>query len=156
MTARSIPEGFYSVTPYLSIKGAKAALEFYKNAFGAVEAFRLETPAGEIGHADIVIGNSHIMLSEPCEDSAMPSPDALGGSTIGIYLYVEDVDASFSRAIKAGAEIVTPVDDQFYGDRMGTLRDPFGHVWFLATHQEDLSRAEIESRAAAMFGAEGA
>jgi len=156
MTARSVPEGFHSVTPYLSIKGAKEAIEFYKNGFGAVEAFRLPTPTGEIAHADIVIGDSHIMLSEPCEESAMPSPEALGGSTIGIYLYVEDVDAMFSRAVDAGAEIVKPVEDQFYGDRMGTLKDPFGHVWFISTHKEDLSLEEIQARAAAIFGAEGA
>ena len=156
MTANPVPEGFHSVTPYLSIKGAKDAIEFYKNAFGAVEAFRLPTPTGEIGHADIVIGNSHIMLSEPCEESPMPSPEALGGSTIGIYLYVENVDALFSRAVKAGAAIVKPVEDQFYGDRMGTLKDPYGHVWFIGTHKVDLSLEEIQARAAAMFGAEGA
>jgi PhnB protein len=156
MTAQAVPEGFHSVTPYLSIKGAKEAIEFYKNAFGAVEAFRLPTPTGEIAHADIVIGNSHIMLSEPCEESPMPSPEALGGSTIGIYLYVEDVDALFSRAVESGAAIVKPVEDQFYGDRTGTLKDPYGHVWFVGTHKEDLSLEEIQARAEAMFGAEGA
>ena len=155
MAAQPVPEGFHSITPYLSIKGAKEAIEFYKKAFGAVEAFRLPTPNGEIAHADLVIGDSHIMLSEPCEESPMPSPEALGGSTIGMYLYVEDVDALFSQAVEAGAAIVKSVDDQFYGDRMGTLRDPYGHVWFVGTHKEDLSLEEIQARAAAMFGAGG-
>ena len=136
MTAKPVPEGFHSVTPYLSIKGAKEAIEFYKNAFGAVEAFRLPTPTGEIAHADIVICGSHIMLSEPYEESPIPSPEALGGSTIGIHLYEDDVDAVFTQAVEAGAAIVKPVEDQFYGDRMGTLKDPYGHIWFIGTHKD--------------------
>lgn len=154
MTAKPIPEGFHSVTPYLSIQGAKQAIEFYKQAFGANEVFRLPTPAGDIAHAEILIGDSRLMLSEPCEESPIPSPAALGGSTIGIHLYVEDVDAVFSRALDAGAKVMKPVEDQFYGDRMGTLKDPFGHVWFIGTHKENLTPQEIQDRAAAMFGAE--
>jgi PhnB protein len=156
MTAKPVPEGFHSVTPYLSIKGAKEAIVFYKQAFGAVEVSRLQTPTGDIGHAEMVIGDSHIMMSEPCEESPIPSPDELGGSTIGIHLYVEDVDAIFTRAIDAGATILKHLEDQFYGDRMGTLRDPFGHVWFIGTHKEDLTPEEIEKRAVAMFSSENA
>ncbi len=156
MTAKPIPEGFHSVTPYLSIKGAKEAIEFYKKAFGAVEVFRLPTPTGDIGHAEIVIGDSHIMMSEPCDESPIPSPEALGGSTIGIHLYVEDVDAVFTRAIESGATMLKPVEDQFYGDRMGALKDPFGHVWFIGTHKEDLTSEDIQKRAAVMFGSENA
>jgi PhnB protein len=156
MTAKPIPEGFHSVTPYLSIKGAKNAIEFYKQAFSAVELFRLPTPTGDIGHAEILIGDSHIMMSEPCDESPIPSPEALGGSTIGIHLYVEDVDAVFSQAVKSGATILKAVEDQFYGDRMGTLKDPFGHVWFIGTHTEDLTPEEIQKRAMEMFGSENA
>jgi PhnB protein len=118
--------------------------------------FRLPTPTGEIGHAEILIGDSHIMMSEPCEESPIPSPEALGGSTIGIYLYVENVDAVFSKAVESGATILKAVEDQFYGDRMGTLKDPFGHVWFIGTHKEDLSPEEIQKRAEALFGSENA
>lgn len=156
MTAKPIPKGYHSVSPYLSIKGAKEAIKFYKKAFGAVEVFRLPTPSGDIGHAEIVIGDSHIMMSEPCDESPIPSPEALGGSTIGIHLYVEDVDAVFTRAIESGATMLKPVEDQFYGDRMGALKDPFGHVWFIGTHKEDLTPEDIQKRAAVMFGSEDA
>lgn len=156
MATQPIPEGFHSATPYLSVKGAKEAIEFYKQAFAAVELFCLPTPTGEIGHAEILIGDSHIMMSEPCEESPIPSPEALGGSTIGIYLYVENVDAVFSKAVESGATILKAVEDQFYGDRMGTLKDPFGHVWFIGTHKEDLSPEEIQKRAEALFGSENA
>lgn len=152
MTARPIPDGYHTVTPYLSIKGAKEAIEFYKQAFGAVEIFRLPTPTGEIGHAEISVGDSRIMMSEPCDESPIPSPEALGGSTIGIHLYVDDVDALFAQAVEAGATPLKAVADQFYGDRLGTLRDPFGHVWFIGTHKEDLTPEQITERAAAMFG----
>lgn len=156
MMAKPIPEGFHSVTPYLSITGAKEAIEFYKQAFDAVEVFRLPTPTGDIGHAEMVVGDSRIMMSEPCEESPIPSPEVLGGSTIGIHLYVEDVDAVFSQAVDAGATILKTVEDQFYGDRMGTLKDPFGHVWFIGTHKEDLTPEDIQKRAAVMFGSEDA
>jgi PhnB protein len=151
MAIKSIPENYHSVTPYLSIKGATEALEFYKRAFNATEIFRLPTPNGEIGHADILIGNSHIMLSDPCEESPIPSPQVLGGSSVGLYLYVNDVDALFEQAIKAGAKEVKPVEDQFYGDRTGTLKDPFGHIWFLATHKEDLTPEEVNIRAETLY-----
>lgn len=156
MAAKPIPDGFHCVTPYLSIKGAKEAIEFYRQAFGAVEVFRLSTPTGDIGHAEMLVGDSHIMMSEPCEESPIPSPAALGGSTVAIHLYVNDVDTVFARAVDAGATVLKAVEDQFYGDRMGTIRDPFGHVWFLGTHKEDLTPEQIQKRAAAMFGSDNA
>lgn len=151
MTAKPIPDGYNTATPYLSISGAKDAIEFYKLAFGATEVFRLNNPTGDIAHAEIKIGDSLIMLSEPSEDSPMPSPDTLGGSTVAIHLYVEDVDAMFEQAIDAGALDIKSVEDQFYGDRMGTLKDPFGHIWFISTHKEDLTPEEIQHRAQAFF-----
>lgn len=151
MTTQSTPPGYRSVTPYLSIKGAARAIEFYKQAFGAVELFRLEKPNGEIGHAEIKIGDSSVMLADPCEAGAFKSPQSLGGSSIGLYVYVEDVDERVSRAVEAGAKIIEPVKDQFYGDRSGSLEDPFGHIWFFATHREDLSPEEINRRAENFF-----
>ncbi|MEE9396234.1 MAG: VOC family protein [Methylococcales bacterium] len=154
MPVEPIPQGFHSVTPYLSIKGAAEALEFYKRAFNATETFRLAAPSGEIGHADIMIGDSHIMLSDQCNESPIPSPQALNGSSVGLYLYVDDVDTLFAQAVNAGAKAVKPVEDQFYGDRTGTLEDPFGHIWFLATHKEDLTPEEISKRAETFFQTE--
>jgi len=151
VSVKPIPEGFHSVTPYLSVKGATEAIEFYKRAFNAAEVLRMPTPGGEIGHAEIMIGDSRIMMSDPCEESQIPNPQELGGSSVGLYLYVEDVDAIFAQAVKAGASEVRPVEDRFYGDRMGTLKDPFGHIWFLSTHKEDLTSEEIPKRAEALF-----
>jgi len=151
MSVKPILESFHNITPYLSIKGATQGIEFYKRAFNAAEVFRLPTPSGEIGHAELMIGDSRIMMSDPCEESPIPSPQALGGSSVGLHLYVDDVDATFEQAVKAGATAVKPVEDQFYGDRMGTLKDPFGHIWFLATHKEDLTPEEINKRAEALF-----
>ncbi len=150
MTVKPISDDYRTVTPYLSISSAKDAIEFYKLAFGATEIFRLNTPTGDIAHAEIKIGDSVIMLAEPCEDSPMPSPDTLGGSTVAVHLYVEDVDAMFEQAIDAGALDIKSVEDQFYGDRMGTLKDPFGHIWFVSTHIEDLTPEEIQQRAEAL------
>ncbi len=151
MTVNPIPDGYHTVTPYLSIKGAAAAIEFYKQAFNAIELSRLPMPNGEIGHAEIKIGESPIMLADPCEDFAFRNPISLGGSSVGLHVYVADVDALFAQAIAAGAKAIKPVQDQFYGDRTGTLEDPFGHVWFLATHKEDLTPEEINKRAEALF-----
>ena len=153
MTAKPIPDGYNTVTPYLTISGAKDAIEFYKLAFGATEVLRLNTPTGDIAHAEIKIGDSRIMLAESCPDSPMPSPDTLGGSTVAMHLYVEDVDVMFEQAIDAGALDIQSVEDQFYGDRMGTLKDPFGHIWFVSTHIEDLTPEEIQQRAEALFSA---
>ncbi|WAK02538.1 VOC family protein [Methylobacter sp. YRD-M1] len=154
MTVSPIPDGCHSITPYLCIKGATEAIEFYKRAFDADEVFRLVTPGGEIGHAEIRIGNSSFMLSEACSQSPLLSPQSQGGSSVGLYLYVEDVDAQFAKAVDAGAKVISPLLDQFYGDRTGVLKDPFGHVWYLASHTEDLSHEEISRRAEALFSAQ--
>lgn len=151
MTVKAIPDGYHSVTPYLSIKGAAEAIDFYKRAFGATELFRLVAASGEIGHAEIRIGDSTIMLADPCATGTFRSPRSLGGSSVGLHVYVEDVDARFAQAVNAGAKAVKPVQDQFYGDRTGTLEDPFGHVWFLATHKEDLTPEDINRRAEALY-----
>ena len=151
MAVKPIPDGYHSVTPYLMIQGASEAIEFYKQAFGATEVFRLAQPNGKIGHAEIRIGDSSIMLADPCEEGAFRNPRSLGGSSVGMHVYVEDVDAQFAQALRAGAKAVKPVQDQFYGDRTGTLEDPFGHIWFLAAHKEDIAPDEINRRAEALF-----
>lgn len=151
MSVKPIPDGYNSVTPYLSIKDAAEAIKFYKRAFGATELFRLLAPDGKIGHAEIRIGNSTIMLADPCEAGVFRNPQSLGGSSVALHVYVEDVDTQFAQAVSAGAKAVKPVQDQFYGDRTGTLEDIFGHVWFLASHKEDLTPEEIKQRADAFF-----
>jgi PhnB protein len=151
MTVSPIPDGYHNITPYLCIKGATEAIEFYKRAFDATEVFRLVTPGGEIGHAEIRIGDSSFMLSEACSQSPLLSPQSQGGSSVGLYLYVEDVNAQFAKAVDAGAKVISPLLDQFYGDRTGVLKDPFGHVWYLASRIEDLSHEEISRRAQALF-----
>jgi PhnB protein len=144
--AKAIPEGYHTVTPYLIVKGAARALEFYKKAFNAQELFRLEGPGGSVGHAEIQIGDSRIMLADEFPDMGARSPDTIGGSPVGLCLYVEEVDALFKQAIDAGGKQERPVADQFYGDRSGTLRDPFGHQWTIATHKEDVSPEEMKRR----------
>jgi PhnB protein len=151
MSVKPIPEGFHTATPYLAIKGAAAAIDFYKRAFGATERLRMNTPDGGVGHAEIVIGDSGIMLADECPESGFQSPATLGGSSFGLHLYVEDVDARFEQAVAAGATVLRPVQDQFYGDRLGALKDPYGHVWFVSTHKEDLAEEQIAERARAMF-----
>jgi PhnB protein len=148
-TVKPIPEGYHTVTPYLIIKGAAEALEFYKKAFGATELFRMEQPNGKIGHAEIKIGDSPIMLADEHLEMKHASPKTLGGSPVSLLLYVEDVDTVFNRAIKAGAEQQLPVEDKFYGDRSGSVVDPFGHLWHIATHKEDVAPEEMEKRMAA-------
>ena len=145
---KPIPEGYHSVTPYLCISGAVKALEYYKKAFGAIELFRMEHE-GKIGHAEIKIGDSPIMLADEFPEMGFVSPQTLGGSPVGIMIYVDDVDTVFKQAIDAGATEKKAVQDQFYGDRSGTLTDPFGHVWTVATHKEDVAPEEIEKRLAA-------
>ncbi len=147
-----MPDGYHTVTPYLYIKDAASAIEFYKQAFAATELMRLAEPDGKIGHAEIMIGDSHIMLSDEFPDMGYRGPQSLGGSTVGIHLYVEDVDALAGQAVAAGAKLVKPLQDQFYGDRNGSLEDPFGHVWYISTHKEDVSPEEIQRRVAAMSG----
>jgi PhnB protein len=151
MAVKTIPEGYHSVTPYLIINGAAAALDFYKKAFGAKELFRFPMPDGRIGHAEIKIGDSPIMLADEPHDEihrqlGHKAPKSLGGTTVGVMLYVDDVDAVAKQAVAAGAKEVRPVTDQFYGDRSGTFLDPFGHVWTVATHKEDVSSEEMQRR----------
>jgi PhnB protein len=146
------PEGYHTATPYLIIKGAAEALDFYKKAFSASELFRMADPkSNHIGHAEIKIGDSPIMLADEYPDMGFRSPKTLGGTPVSLMLYVEDVDAAAKQALAAGAKVIRPVQDQFYGDRSGTFEDPFGHVWTLATHKEDLTPEEIGKRAAAAF-----
>ncbi|PYS64996.1 MAG: glyoxalase [Acidobacteria bacterium] len=149
MAVKSIPEGYHSVTPYLIIKGAADAIEFYKKAFGATELFRFPAPDGKIGHAEIKIGDSPIMLADEFAEMGYKGPRALGGSPVSLMIYLEDVDTVFNRAVEAGASVKEAVQDKFYGDRTGTLTDPFGHVWHVATHKEDVSMEEMEERAKA-------
>jgi PhnB protein len=147
MPAKAIPEGYHTATPYLIIKGAAAALDFYKKAFGATELFRLAGPDGKIGHAEIRIGDSNIMLADEVPGMGYVSPQTLGGSPISLMLYVADVDKAFQQALAAGATTQRPVQDQFYGDRSGSLKDPFGHVWTISTHIEDIPPDEMRRRA---------
>ena len=149
MAVAPIPPGYASVTPYLIVRGAAQAIDFYRRAFGAVELFRLAGPDGTIGHAEIRIGNSPVMLADGM--GGYPDPLTLGGSAVSFMLYVPDVDAAFARAIAAGGTVKRPVADQFYGDRTGTLADPFGHVWSLGTHVEDVSPQEMDRRFQAMM-----
>ena len=144
---KPIPDGYHSVTPYLIIKGAADAIEFYKKAFSASELFRFPAPAGKIGHAELKIGDSPIMLADEFPEMGYKSPQSLGGSPVSLMIYVEDVDTIFKQAIAAGGKSQQAVQDKFYGDRSGTLEDPFGHVWHIATHKEDISLEEMERRA---------
>jgi PhnB protein len=146
---KPIPDGYHSVTPYLIIRNAANAIEFYKKAFGATELFRFGAPEGKIGHAEIKIGDSPIMLADEYPDMGYVSPQTLGGSPVSLMIYVEDVDTVFDRAVASGAEVQKPVEDKFYGDRSGTITDPYGHVWHIATHKEDISLEEMNKRAAA-------
>ena len=151
MTSRvkPIPEGYHTATPYLIVRDAARAIEFYKKAFGAQELMRMANPSGKIGHAEIKIGDSPIMLADEVPGMGYRSPESLGGSPVSLLLYVEDVDAVFNQAVAAGAKVQRPVADQFYGDRTGGVTDPFGHVWYVATHMEDVSPEEMRKRAAA-------
>jgi len=146
MAAKPVPDGYHTVTPYLVMQGAAKAIEFYKRAFGASELLRLAGPGGTIGHAEIKIGDSIIMLADEHPQMGYRGPQALGGTPVSILLYVKNVDALFAQAIAAGGKATRPVADQFYGDRSGTLTDPFGHVWTISTHKEDVSQEEIERR----------
>lgn len=144
-----VPEGYHAVTPYLIIKGAADAIEYYKKAFGATELFRMAQPDGRIGHAEIKIGDSPIMLADEFPEMKYVGPLSLGGTPVSILLYVDDVNTIFPQALAAGGTEQKPLQDQFYGDRSGTLKDPFGHVWTIATHTEDLTPEEMGKRAAA-------
>jgi PhnB protein len=145
-----IPSGYSGVTPYLIIRGAKGALDFYKKAFSAVELMRFPGPGGTIGHAEIKIGEGIVMLADEMPDTPYRSPEALGGTPVSLMFYVADVDRRFAQAVSAGATVQREVKDQFYGDRSGTLIDPFGHIWTIATHTEDVSPEQMKRRMAAM------
>jgi PhnB protein len=148
---KAIPDGYEGATPYLIIKGAAGALEFYKSAFGATELMRVPAPGGTVGHAEIKIGKAIIMLADEFPEMNCKSPQVLGGSPVSMMLYVQDVDAFVDKAVSAGAKLVRPVKNQFYGDRSGSLEDPFGHQWHIATHVEDVSPDEMAKRAAAFM-----
>lgn len=149
---KAIPAGHHTVAPYLAIKNAVSALEFYKQAFGATETYKLIVPDGRLGHAEIRLGDSLIMLSDEFPEFGGKAPESLGGSPVSIHLYVEDVDAFVKRAIAAGARELKPVADQFYGDRSGQIEDPYGHLWWVATHKEDVAPEEMQKRVQALFG----
>ena len=145
---KAIPEGYHTIVPYLLVRNAAAAMDYYKKAFGAVEVGRYVQPDGRVGHADMTIGDSHFMLADEFPERGYVGPQAIGGTTFGMALYVDNVDALFKRAIDAGGRVDRAPADQFYGDRTGTLIDPFGHKWSISTHVEDVSEEEMMRRAA--------
>lgn len=147
MPVKPIPEGYHSVTPYLIVNDGVRALDFYKEAFGATELMRMPAADGKIGHAEIRIGDSPVMLADEMPEMGFRSPKSLGGPGVSLMIYVEDVDARFKKALAAGGKEMRAVQDQFYGDRSGTLEDPFGHVWTISTHVEDVPEAEMQRRA---------
>ncbi|HEV8367283.1 MAG TPA: VOC family protein [Pyrinomonadaceae bacterium] len=149
---KPIPEGYHSVTPYLIINGAAGAIDFYKKAFGATELFRMEHE-GKIGHAEIKIGDSPIMLADEQPSMGYQSPQALGGTPVSLMIYVEDADTIYKQAIASGGVELKALQDQFYGDRSGTLKDPYGHVWTVSTHKEDVTPEEMDKRMAKAHGA---
>jgi PhnB protein len=149
---KPVPDGYHAVTPYLICKNAARAIEFYKKAFGATELSRMQGPNEQVMHAEIQIRDSRIMLSDEFPDFEALGPQSRGGTTVSFLLYVEDAGAATERAVAAGAKLERPVEDQFYGDRTGTVVDPFGHKWTLATHFEDVSDEEMQRRTAAAFG----
>jgi PhnB protein len=148
---KPVPDGHRTVAPYLAIKNAASALEFYKKAFGAIETYKLIIPDGRVGHAEIRLGDSLIMIADEFPEFGGKAPESLGGSPVSIHLYVEDVDAFVKKAVAAGARELKPVADQFYGDRSGQLQDPFGHLWWVATHKEDVAPEEMQKRVLALF-----
>ncbi len=150
MSVKPVPDGYHTVTPYITVRNAAAALEFYKEAFGAVEVMRFDMPGGGIAHAEIQIGDSKVMLGDENPQWGNKSPQTLGGSAGGLCVYVEDCDAVYEKALAAGATVMKPLADQFYGDRSGTVIDPFGHAWTIATHKEDVSLDEMKRRMAAL------
>jgi PhnB protein len=151
-SVKPIPEGYHSITPYLIIKGASEAIEFYKKAFGAEETVRMASPDGKIGHAEIKIGDSNIMLADEFPEMGYSSAQTLGGSPVSLLIYLEDVDTAFQRAIDAGATVVRPLANQFYGDRMGSVSDGFGYQWMLSTHIEEVAPEEMKKRMEALHG----
>ena len=156
-SVKAIPDGFHNVTPYLYLRGAAGAIEFYKSVFGAAEIMRMPGPDGRIMHAEIKIGDSIVMLADENPSMGIMSPQTIGGFSGGLHLYVEDADAVIRKAVESGAKQLHPIKNQFYGDRSGTLLDPFGHMWSVATHIEDVPPEEMRKRmTAAMSQAAGA
>ena len=146
MAAQPVPEGYHTLTAYLAVDDAAAAIEYYQRAFGAKESVRMEGPDGKIGHAELEIGDSRVMLADAYPPSAARPPKELGGTTGGVFIYTENVDSLFKQAIDAGATSVSDPENMFWGDRFGTLTDPFGHVWYMSTHVEDVSPEEMGER----------
>jgi PhnB protein len=155
MATKPIPEGYHTLSSYLAVDDAARAIEYYTKAFGAKERVRMGAPDGKIGHAELEIGDSLLMLFDPFPQSSTRPPKELGGTSVSVFMYVEDVDAVVKRAVEAGATVTMEVADQFWGDRFGTITDPFGHVWSIATHVEDLTPEEIEERGRAAMAAMG-
>lgn len=147
--AKPIPDGYHNITPYLIIKGAAKAIDFYKQAFGATEIMRMPQPDGRVGHAELKFGDSVVMMADEFPERNIVGPTTLGNTSVGLLLYVDDVDQRVERAVSMGAKIEKPVENQVYGDRMGTIIDPFGHKWSLAVHIEDVTPEEMERRMAA-------
>ena len=144
MAVNPIPSGYAGVTPYLIVRDAVRAIEFYKEVFGAKQTLRLDYPDGKVAHAELAIGEGHVMISEEMSEMGFRGPLSFGGTPVSLLVYVRDVDAVYAKAIAAGAENRHPIQDQFYGDRSGTIVDPFGHVWSIATHQQDMTAAEMQ------------
>ena len=155
MAVDPIPEGYHSLQIYLAVEDASKAIDFYKEAFGAEETIRMPGPDGKVAHAELQIGDSKLMLSDPFPHSDVRPPAERGGPTASIFMYVDDVDATFEQAQRAGAAVVSELEDMFWGDRFGTVADPFGHVWAMATHKEDLSEEEMAERSKAAMAEMG-
>jgi PhnB protein len=153
MATQPIPEGYHTVTPYLAVEDATEAIEYYTKAFDAKERVRMETPDGKVGHAELEFGDSLVMLSDPFPQASTKPPNELGGTSVSVFMYVEDVDAVVKRAVDAGAMVTMEVADQFWGDRFGSVKDPFGHLWSIATHVEDVPPEEMAERAKAAMAA---
>ena len=156
MAVKPIPDGYHTITPYLAVEDTATAIDFYTKAFGAQEVMRMPGPDGKIAHAEIKIGDSTLMLSDPFEQSSVRPPAERGGPTASLFLYVEDVDKTFEQAIEAGATETMALEDMFWGDRFGSVTDPFGHVWSMATHKEDLTEEEMAERSKAAMAEMGA
>jgi len=152
---KPIPEGYHTLTPYISVDDTAGAIDFYKQAFGAKERVRMDTPDGKVGHAELEIGDSRVMLSDPMPGATVRPPKDIGGASASIFMYVEDVDAVVRQAVDAGATVTMEVADQFWGDRFGSVTDPFGHLWSIATHVEDVPPEEMEERSKAAMAAMG-
>jgi PhnB protein len=146
MPVKPVPDGYHTATPYLIVQNASSAIDFYKKAFGATELLRMPGPGGRIMHAEIKVGDSIIMLADESPEMGHRSPPSLGGTPVSLLLYLNDVDAQFKQAVGAGATVQRPLRDEFYGDRTGTVIDPFGHIWSLSTHKEDLSPEQMDAR----------